>query len=294
MVMKSPVKIGLLVFAGIALLTAVFYASGPHRSLLTGRSSAVEAATSTIATSTDTKLDITAQAYGVYDLNGNEIIGNNVNEVWPLASITKLMTAEVATQLIATDTPIEITSSTLDEVGGDRRVQIGQIYSLSEIMKLMLVMSDNASAQAIADHYGNSEFIAAMNAEAKSLGMNQTTYADSVGLSNGSVGTVADTAKLVSYLWNNNKKILDLTTIATGYVHPENNAAEHFIINIDQLSGHPDFLGGKTGTTPDAKDNIVAVLHRGDVNGGQPFIVAVFGSTNRYADVSKIISAIPQ
>lgn len=292
--MKSAKKIGLIVvivvFAAIAAVIYVFLPRHPSTSKNTAP------ITQTIATSSvNTVLPITAEAYGVYNINGSEIIGDNVNKVWPLASITKLMTAEVATSLMASDTPITITSSTLDEVGGrDPRVKIGQTYLLSQILKLMLVMSDNAAAQAIADTYGNSGFIAAMNAEAKSLAMNQTNYADSVGLSNDSVSTVFDMSRFVSYLWKTDRGILDTTTITSGYVYTENSSAGHFVINIDELSGHPDFLGGKTGTTPDAKDNIIAVLRRANINNGEPFIITVFGSVNRYADVNKIIAAIPK
>ncbi len=297
MFMKSGKKIGLIVVAAVFVLFAgIIYKLIFRRSIPREAASAQPAVTAVEPTSTiDTILPITAEAYGVYSINGSEIMGDNVNKVWPLASITKLMTAEVATTMMASDTPITITSSTLEEIGGkDSRVKIGQVYPLNQILKLMLVMSDNAAAQAIADNYGNTQFIAAMNSEAKALAMNQTNYADSVGLSNNSVSTVADMARLVSYLWINNKNVLDTTKIATGYVYTEGSGVGHFIINIDELSGHPDFLGGKTGTTPDAKDNIIAILRRDNINNGEPFIIAVFGSINRYADVNKIIAAIPQ
>ncbi|MDE2144851.1 MAG: D-alanyl-D-alanine carboxypeptidase [Patescibacteria group bacterium] len=294
--MKSTKNVGLIVVAVFLLAAAAFYKLGIHHFSTPKEPSSAQAVVPAEVTSTiDTPLNITAEAYGVYNINGAEIIGNNVNKVWPLASVTKLMTAEIATSFMASDTPVAITSSTMSEIGGnDPRVRIGEVYSLSQMLKLMLVMSDNAAAQAIADTYGTPQFIAAMNAKAKSLGMNETNYADSVGLSNQSAGTIADMAKLVSYLWSSNKSILDTTTITTGYVQPENSNVKHFIINIDQLSGHPDFLGGKTGTTPDAKDNIVAVLKRDNINNGEPFIIAVFGSTSRYSDVDKIISAIPK
>jgi D-alanyl-D-alanine carboxypeptidase len=237
---------------------------------------------------------VTAVAYGVYNLNGTEIMGDNVNQVWPLASVTKLMTAEIALKNMATDTPITISSSTLSVGGNDAHLQVGEVYPLSTALRIMLVMSDNITAQAIADNYGYPQFIAAMNAEAKSLGMASTTYADPVGLSNLDVSTIADMARLVSYLWSSNQQIFNISTYTHGYVHPENRATSHYIINIDQLAGHPDFMGGKTGTTPDAKDNIVAILQRSNANQGYPFIILVFGSTDRYADVNKIIAAMPQ
>lgn len=295
--MKSAQKISLIVvIAAFALFAGAVYKLLPRHHLVSHETSSMKPVVPVVATSSvNTVLPITAEAYGVYNINGSEIMGDNVNKTWPLASITKLMTAEVATSLMASDTPITITSSTLSEIGGkDSRVSIGQMYPLNQILKLMLVMSDNAAAQAIADHYGNSQFVAAMNVEAKTLAMNQTNYADSVGLSNDSVSTVADMARFVSYLWKSDKSILDTTTITTGYVYTENSNFGRFIINIDELSGHPGFFGGKTGTTPDAKDNIIAVLRRDNINNGEPFIIAVFGSTNRYADVNKIISVIPQ
>ncbi|HUY69635.1 MAG TPA: serine hydrolase [Candidatus Tyrphobacter sp.] len=233
-----------------------------------------------------------AAAYGAFDLKGEEILGKNTEKVWPLASLTKLMTAYVALKYIPSTDLIEFDKSSLEVGGNAGHLEVGEEYPLPEMLKVMLMMSNNGAAQSIAVHYGYDKFVAAMNTEAQALGLGNTHYADPTGLSADDTSTVADMSRLVDFLWQTKPEIFELTRPQTGVVTAANTGTTHNLWNIDQFSGRPDFLGGKTGTTPEAKDNLIAIF--GNSAKTNPIVAIVFGADHRYEDAQVIIKSAQQ
>ena len=66
-------------------------------------------------------------------------------------------------------------------------------------MAAMLIRSDNRSAEALAADYpgGQKAFVRAMNAKAKSLGMNFARFVDASGLNSGNMATAGEVAEMV-------------------------------------------------------------------------------------------------
>lgn len=71
--------------------------------------------------------------------------------------------------------------------------------SRANMLHIALMSSENRAASALGRNYpgGLPAFVAAMNAKAKALGMNDTRYVDSTGLSSHNVASARDLAKLV-------------------------------------------------------------------------------------------------
>ena len=125
----------------------------------------------------------------VYNKNRNEVLESiNADVHRPIASITKLMTAMIV---------LESKAAMNDKMQLTRRLAghlPRQLYTRQDLMSAMLVRSDNAAAETLADNYpgGRNEFIAAMNARARSLGMKETEFDDASGLSVNNVSTAKD------------------------------------------------------------------------------------------------------
>lgn len=79
------------------------------------------------------------------------------------------------------------------------RVRVNSEISRKDMLLLTLMSSENRAAASLAHHYpgGYNAFIKAMNAKAKSLGMNSTHYVEPTGLSINNVSTARDLAKLL-------------------------------------------------------------------------------------------------
>jgi D-alanyl-D-alanine endopeptidase (penicillin-binding protein 7) len=119
----------------------------------------------------------------------------------PIASITKLMTALV---VIDARQPLDEVLQITDEDrehgrGAFSRLAVGTRLSRGDLLHVALMSSENRAAHALGRNYpgGLSAFVAAMNARARALGMNNARFVDPTGLSGGNVASPADLSKLV-------------------------------------------------------------------------------------------------
>jgi len=119
----------------------------------------------------------------------------------PIASITKLMTAMVVLDAqLPLDEEISIDVADIDTLKGTRsRLRIGMKLTRSELLRLALMASENRAASALARTYpgGYDAAIAAMNAKARELDMQDTYFLDPTGLSSRNVSTAYDLVKMV-------------------------------------------------------------------------------------------------
>ena len=133
--------------------------------------------------------------------SGEPIYAKNANAVTPIASITKLMTAMVVLDAQQNlDQLLTVDVEDLDYLKASRsRLSIGSELSRREMLQLALMSSENRAASTLGRFYpgGLAAAVAAMNAKAKALGMTNTHYVDTTGLSPGNVSTARDLAVLV-------------------------------------------------------------------------------------------------
>jgi D-alanyl-D-alanine endopeptidase (penicillin-binding protein 7) len=130
-----------------------------------------------------------------------QIYAKAADEVTPIASVTKLMTAMVVLDARqALDENLDIDAADFDYLKGSHsRLREGTTLSRREMLRLALMASENRAAASLARHYpgGTSAFVTAMNFKALSLGLKHTHYSDPTGLSPENVSTASDLAKLV-------------------------------------------------------------------------------------------------
>jgi D-alanyl-D-alanine carboxypeptidase len=234
-------------------------------------------------------IDVKAKAYIVYDLVDKKIISSkNENDVLPLASIAKMMTAITALSHNATTTRITINSSSTSK-RYDLGLKKNQSWDLDELLKYTLIFSSNDGAQAIADGLGGSEpFISQMNIDAKLLGFNTFHFTHPAGLDIndklGGVGSALEVAKLFEVALKRFPEILDATTKTRATVTASNGK----IIGIPNTNQNiAQFFGveaSKTGFTDMAGGNLAVIV---DITVGHPVVIVVLGSTydERFTDV---------
>jgi len=133
--------------------------------------------------------------------DGQVVYSKAANEVTPIASLTKLMTAMVVLDAgQPLDEALEIDIGDFDYLKGSRsRLRMGSTLSRDEMLKLALMSSENRAASTLARHYpgGTSAFVSAMNAKAALLGLSRTRFDDPTGLSPRNVSTAIDLAQMV-------------------------------------------------------------------------------------------------
>ena len=111
-----------------------------------------------------------AKAYLVGDLNTGEIIiSKNQDQKSPMASVSKLMTAYVSTQIMQKDDTVTISKKALETQGTNGELKLGQKIKTTDILYPLLLESSNDAAEAIAEHFGRDIFISKMNRQAQNL-----------------------------------------------------------------------------------------------------------------------------
>jgi len=140
----------------------------------------------------------------VLDQNTSEVLfEKNANVALPIASITKLMTGLVVVEAnLDLNQTLTVTDEDVDRHKySSSRLPVGARMTRGNLLHIALMSSENRAASALGRNYpgGIGAFVAAMNAKARELGMNDTRYVDASGLSSQNVSSARDLAKLVAY-----------------------------------------------------------------------------------------------
>lgn len=136
--------------------------------------------------------DLTAEAWlMVEDSTGMLISEKNANKRMFPASLTKMMTCLLALEKGNPDDSVYITDDVY--IAKNSRVRLGDGYLLRNLVREMMLLSDNDAAYAIAKHVAGDtlSFCRMMNEKAAYLGMDSTHFANPNGMPNDSNYTTA-------------------------------------------------------------------------------------------------------
>jgi D-alanyl-D-alanine carboxypeptidase len=205
---------------------------------------------------------------------GVHFMDENATERWPLASVTKLMTATIVLDKLSPAQKITITADAFNVDPSAKNLNVGDTYTVSDLLRFLLLPSSNVAAEVLADAYGRSAFIAEMNARAAAWGMADTHYVDPSGLAVGNQSTAADLVLLAQKIYSDYPEILTITRTPQVTVTDLSSGNQVVVKSINEFSGETDFIGGKTGYTDQANGNLLSIFS----DGGHPVVVVVLGT----------------
>lgn len=267
---------------------------------------AEEAATTAIETRIERAFDgisIGATAAIVLDTStGRVFYEKDADAPYPLASVTKLMTALVALEERPRGTIVTVHPSALAREG-DSGLYASERFLLPDLVRFMLVVSSNDAAGAIAEATAGladaatsaQRFVDMMNERAAEMGLTRTYFANESGLDRpeggaGAYGSARDVALLIAALADTHPEAVSATgapyieiTSENGFTHrgPNTNVA---------ASALPGLVASKTGFTELAGGNLAVLF---DAGLSRRIAVVVLGSTleGRFDDVSALVRA---
>jgi len=252
------------------------------------------------------EISLRAESAYVWDVRGQRALyKKNADETLPLASITKLMTALLAYELIPGDEQVRISQAAILQEGSSG-LSAGERLNIEELQRLSLVSSSNDAAYALGASVGSllgtkdpaAQFIAGMNIRAAELGLTTLHFKNTTGLDEstteaGGVGSARDVSFLMEYIVVNYPEIISPTQQnatriynAAGAYHDANNTNE-------VVSQIPNMIGSKTGFTDLAGGNLTIAF---DAGLNRPIIITVLGSTRdeRFSDVLTLVEAVQE
>ncbi|KVM69135.1 D-alanyl-D-alanine carboxypeptidase [Burkholderia gladioli] len=229
-------------------------------------------------------------AYVVDQNNSEPLFDKNSRAVVPIASISKLMTAMVVLDSKAPlDEQIAVTDEDRDyEKGTGSRLSVGSVLSREDMLHIALMASENRAAAALSRYYpgGRPAFIAAMNAKAKSLGMTDTHFENSTGLTSLNVSSARDLVKMIDAAYQY-PLIRRFSTDRTYTVFTGKRSLVYNSTNALVRNPSWDIGLQKTGFINEAGECLVmqTTIH------GRPIVMVLldsFGKYSRVADASRV------
>ncbi len=250
-------------------------------------------------------LKLEAKAAYVFDLAQNKVIfEKNADTQLPLASVTKLMTALTAVELVPKDSGVTVRKDFLSE-DGDTGLLADENWKLSNLLDFSLMVSSNDGARSVASvvgalnlkttdyDIGRRSFISKMNEEASKIGLKQTYFINETGLDegdrSGGYGSARDIGNLLKYILINNPELVEATKYKKLEISSEDKKHEAKNTNII-VSNIPGLLASKTGYTDMAGGNLAVAF---DPSIGHPLIVVILGSSERgrFNDTETLVKA---
>lgn len=245
---------------------------------------------------------IEAQSAIVWDVREQRVLFNKqADTVRPLASITKLMTALVAYELLDPDQVVTITKNAI-MTEGDSGFTEGEQFFMRDLADITLIESSNDGAAALGEQAGGAVipgadtgavFVSAMNVKAEELGLTKTTFKNSTGLDvseeeAGAYGSARDVAHLMEYLITEYPDAAALTTLDVTSI-PDINGRYHLVRNTNKdVAGMHGLVASKTGYTLLSGGNLVIAVN---VGLNRPIIIAILGSSTsgRFTDALALL-----
>ena len=191
----------------------------------------------------------------VDETTGAVLLEKNANDIVPIASLTKLMTAMVVLDAgLDMQQAITITDDDVDTLKhSSSRVPVGATFSRATLLELALMSSDNRAAFALARTYpgGLDGFRLAVRNKGMAIGLRRTNIEEPTGLSPHNTSTATDLARLVMAA-GRYPEIERLTTAAADLIEVEGEATHYR--NTNRLVGNSawDIRLSKTGFTREA------------------------------------------
>jgi len=198
---------------------------------------------------------ITSRAYLVADLDTGKIIKqSNRDKKYPIASLTKLMTALVSVETVNQDGDARVSYDAINTYGRQGNLYSGQVLKASDFLYPLLLESSNDASEVIAEFSGRKFFLANMNGKARSVGLVNTSFGDPSGLSYENISTVEDLFKLVQYIYKNEAKILEITK------QKNQEIDDNVWFSNSRFRNDERYYGGKNGYTDEALHTLISIF----------------------------------
>lgn len=221
---------------------------------------------------------------------------NGAHQKYPIASVTKLMTVlltleNLENHNIGLEDNVTVSENASGMGGSQIFLDANTDYKLGELLKSVIVCSANDSSVALAEHIAGSEnnFVREMNNKAKQLNMADTNYVNCTGLpAPQAYSSAYDQAILLTHVLDYDIYHTYSSIWNEEFAHPSGRTTQ--MTNTNKLSRfYEGCLGGKTGSTNEAKYCLSVGAKRGDME----LVACVLGadtSPNRFKIVSDLLN----
>ena len=241
------------------------------------------------------KENISAVSWLVGEIDSGKILlKKNENFHFFPASLSKLMTAILVLDNIDLDEVVTISDYAISAEGEEGNLKAGEKITVKNLVEMLLISSSNDAAIALEETLAKKgfDFLSLTEEKLKQLKMADTAIFDSTGLDRrGNFSTASDLFLLTREIYKNYPLIGQITRQAQKEIFSTDFKTSHLLKNTNELVLKIDNLwGGKTGSTPIAKDCLLTIYEftlpeKGDKI---PIAIIVLNSSDRFNDTLKL------
>jgi len=228
----------------------------------------------------------------------NVIWEKKAQQISPIASLTKLMTAVIAAEFYQQNQNITVTKRATEQLDAAGFLKIGERLNLENLLEVMLIESSNDAAFALTEPMGGPNgFVDLMNLKARDLGLNHSYFFNPSGLDPEDTNspeeqinysTANDLVILVQYITFEHPKIVKILSKKELALYLDNGQFHHNLQNTNELLGQiPNIIWGKTGTTDKAGGCLLLTIK--GKSPGTYLVAVVLNSPDKFDDMKKII-----
>lgn len=236
--------------------------------------------------------DLTSDAYLVADLDNGQIIKQtNRDNVYSIASLTKLLTAVVSLETLDQDDQTMVSYSAVNTYGKQGGLYSGQRINVFDLLYPLLLESSNDAGEVLAEYGKRDIFVENMNGKAKSMGLFDSYFDDPSGLSPYNVSTADDLFKLIRYIYQNQRGILEITKLKD-----YENGEDKWFSN-SRFRNDDRYYGGKNGYTDEAFHTLISIFNLPLADGAEDLesrdrriAIILLKGTDTEGDTREIIS----
>jgi len=224
----------------------------------------------------------------------------NKERILPIASLSKLMTAQIVLENYNLDKTVKIQKGDVEQTGEIGSYKIGENFKIEDILCSILMESSNDAAWALSQIIGKENFINLMNEKAKEMGLLKTFFVNPTGLPlknstsstsifSANVSTAQDLAEFGRYLIENDSEVLKISSSKEFDIYTAEKVFHHKILNKNKLleETNLEIIGGKTGYTKLAKECLFLII-KAPKNQGV-IINVILGSKNHFKEMKELI-----
>lgn len=247
--------------------------------------------------------------------SGRVLYGKQENEIRPMASTTKIMTAILVLEHCEPDEEAVVSKEAAMIPPVKLGCKAGETYPVQDLLYAMLLESDNDTAYVLGEHVGKKvnekapmeAFLRLMNEKAKELGCSHTTFATPNGLDGeikleGQVRehgtTAAELARIMQYCLYESPKREEFVSICQtqNYSFRANNRYFCLTNHNALFTMRKDVIAGKTGFTCKAGYCYIAAVEKDE----KKLIIALLGcgwpgqKSAKWKDTQKLITYVDQ
>jgi D-alanyl-D-alanine carboxypeptidase len=302
--MRRLLTIPILILAALAVFSFVSHHDAPVQeySFVSGETPVLRAAQAfllplsdpTYAPIRDTvvpppQLDASAVLL-VHRDSGRTLYEKNATVQVPIASLTKVLSALVVSDLFSPSDIVTISSGSVRVDGQKQTLYLGERLYVRDLMSMMLVESSNDAAYALAAyaHERGIDFVTRMNEKAFALGMTDCKFTDPAGLDDKAYCTAHDLLRLVQSALTTAPQLWEIMSKSKLTISSIDGRQTHEVKSTDELLGQvPEVIGGKTGYTDGALGCLILVVKLPGKD--DTLISIVLGSRARFADTKNLL-----